>query len=906
MRRLLLTTASLFLPVSVWTQGLATTAHGPGLDGDARVSSADVADGAARLGRGRIVLAANLPASSTSSSPAGQDLGAGTSVSTGSTTARTLSARGADVFNPRDFGATGNGSSSTIGTTFGSTLAALAAYSVNGTTPYSWATNPAYGLTFTFTTSAGQTAAGTGLTFVSRLSGINGWSAAAASWSTPANGADIMQAGLLVSGAGIPAGTTVSSFAPATGVVTLSASTTAAVASGTAITFTLAPAQVQALTFDYLGLQSAAAAASSAGGGTVTIPAGHYYPLHPVFSLGVLNTNQLANGVDFQGAGQYATRLDFTTDYGSGSCALGESNRGPGSVGRSTISKLRLVGPGAANANTVGHMVAGMDGLCLGSKDHVDHVWSGFFHAGANILEDHGQIEASDLSVNYYGVYFAPNGDVVGNWDIADTYMVGEAWSGIGVAWNNAIATSHIKNVDVGGNSPYSFYREVLPTGQSTIPMTFISGTTIDNAMGESVGDGYIYGENAGDQITQNTFISGQPSIALSGNSAFQISGRSVKAAIYTGSLTYNTFANTDFSNNGSNMRQVADSLIETQVAISNNDFGNIGALIDSGSLTKPILNSTGGNGANHFNRFSTDRATGELDWTESGVTAGQIMSYGTQYNYFDVATGVVSATTTPRGIAAQTVAQYGMVPIITQGYAVANKTTAAALASGSPVCVSVATPASITTCAPGANIIGNDMDAYGATAAATTANIQVHLAPQPMIATTSVAGLVKPGSGLTVTADGTLSAGSGPAALLGSVSYNPMTAAAYASPGLAPATAIVDGTNLALTFTAPSSGSVLVRFTGYQVTSGVVFYLAVRDTNAGADVAGSFSRVTGETSSRHDYYEVKLTGLKPGQSYSWTPSYSCSSNTSNACYLSVGGTGTGAFGSMVFEVWAD
>jgi hypothetical protein len=59
------------------------------------------------------------------------------SIATGSAQNRTLAARAADVFNPKNFGAIGDGNVHTISSTLGiTTLAGLTGYTVNGTHPY--------------------------------------------------------------------------------------------------------------------------------------------------------------------------------------------------------------------------------------------------------------------------------------------------------------------------------------------------------------------------------------------------------------------------------------------------------------------------------------------------------------------------------------------------------------------------------------------------------------------------------------------------------------------------------------------------------------------------------------------------------------------------------------------------
>ncbi len=395
------------------------------------------------------MLAANSSATSTSYNPAGQDLGAGTSLTTGTATARTLSGRGADVFNPRDFGATGNGSSTTIGTAYGNTatasLATFAAQSISGNTPFSWMTLPQFGLQFSMATSIDQGRAGTVLTFLENLTGINNWMASVALWQDPAHGNYLLQPGMLVtdSAGAITSGTTVSSVnrTPGTGygTVTLSKASTADVPSGDTITFTIAPAQLQALSLDWLGIQSALAAAwQGAVGGTVYIPSGNYMVNHSLVNAGgITDTSASAPALTVRGDGRNTTRLTYTTDLGQDACGILGGGRGVGTSGESSYQGFRMIGP---RVNLVlGTSPNGMDGLCVGAVDTVRDFRADSMHAGINLMRDHITIQNVVLPNNGYSVYWAPYSPTTGGVAIKDGTMVGDTIASIGVATTDAI-----------------------------------------------------------------------------------------------------------------------------------------------------------------------------------------------------------------------------------------------------------------------------------------------------------------------------------------------------------------------------------------------------------------------------------------------------------------------------------
>ncbi len=73
-----------------------------------------------------------------------------TTMAMGTSTARTLAARAADIFNPRDYGAIGDGTLHTAQAVLGvSTLASLAGYTApNGSKPYAWLNQYPHGTLF--------------------------------------------------------------------------------------------------------------------------------------------------------------------------------------------------------------------------------------------------------------------------------------------------------------------------------------------------------------------------------------------------------------------------------------------------------------------------------------------------------------------------------------------------------------------------------------------------------------------------------------------------------------------------------------------------------------------------------------------------------------------------------------
>jgi hypothetical protein len=106
------------------------------------------------------------------------------------------------------------------------------------------------------------------------------------------------------------------------------------------------------------------------------------------------------------------------------------------------------------------------------------------------------------------------------------------------------------------------------------------------------------------------------------------------------------------------------------------------------------------------------------------------------------------------------------------------------------------------------------------------------------------------------------------------------------------------DATNLAVAFTVPPSGKVLVRLTalGYNGTTGQGAYWNLREGTS--DVAGSEAFLADTNLIRRVVHTALITGLTPGQAKTWKWGHR------------VGASGTttlryGTLGAAVMEVWA-
>lgn len=140
---------------------------------------------------------------------------------------------------------------------------------------------------------------------------------------------------------------------------------------------------------------------------------------------------------------------------------------------------------------------------------------------------------------------------------------------------------------------------------------------------------------------------------------------------------------------------------------------------------------------------------------------------------------------------------------------------------------------------------------------------------------------------------------GSSSGGLLATHSYNPATTASVAASTTA--LADVDATNMAITFTVPASGQVLVRLTGYAVVGGSSTSIGWGLREGTTEVANKGILYTYSGSGEGAYTAAfVISGLTPGaqKTYKWAHRRPTGTN---AVYTQAGGWQ----GPAVMEAWA-
>lgn len=614
------------------------------------------------------------------------------------------------------------------------TLAGLAAVSVAGatpSTPYAFATNPTYGLTFSMSTTANQGAPSETLTFVCTISGV-----AYASLQVPCfNGYpgaqnQVVQAGMVVSGSCIANGTTVSSYSPTAGTVTLSQNSTGAsgCVSGTSITFALSSTQIGELSVAYLAVEAGLYNAGQAGGGAALIPRGTYViaPASTVCCQLIRpeGTNQSAEDTaDLIGEQQGGVILKWNADLGwtraipntSGlgePCAITLPNRRSGD-GYDWTRNVIFEGPGSANVNQSGTVVAYMDGLCIGSKSNVDNVFGQWFDAGLNIEDDHQTIRNSGFNNNFYGIYFASNQEIIGNQYFDRVAGVGNAWAAVAFAWNNAFNAGIMHQTDLS-QTPWAMYAEKIPstagsscsgtypcgpaTGAALTSSIVIGGDTLTNALAEAVTCGYFLGDGSSGPTAGwngDTFIASQTMVSYGGSCP--VSGYSTRKGVVV--LAYaaaNIFINADWTDAGAAFSDVTEGIFVATNNFLNNRFYEFGLTLSNiATQTIPFIYGTGGAPNAATDTWCSGGGTGggsPANMQACGVFAGSTGTFLAgdllKLNSSDQVLRLAAVTDTPYGVAMQggSVGYPGLVPVATSGGAVSvNVTTAPTV--GTPAC---------------------------------------------------------------------------------------------------------------------------------------------------------------------------------------------------------------------------
>ncbi len=545
-------------------------------------------------------------------------------LATGGLLPRTHASRAADTFHSKEFGALGDGSGATVGTTYGATLAAMAAYSVNGATPLAWMTDQRYGLTFSMTTSAAVASGATVLPFTRSISSFLGWAATVAVWQDPTNGNYAPRAGMLVTSttAGIPVGTTIAAGgvngAPGAkqGNITLSAATTAAIPSGTVVNFSYSPVMLQALTKDEVGIQSAiAAAVANPSGGKVMLPQGVSILTRTLMNTsGCTDPNAGEPILTIEGSNRFASRLVLASDFGPDTAAIKQVNRGIGWYSCTFYRGFRVIGQ--TKTRVLGAAPNLVQGIGLSAKDIVDDVRVDYCSAGFSLLNDHITMRSFAAPNCGYGVLLDAYSFVIGNHSFATSDMTGPTIASFAVATTNSLDQPHMSHLHLG-NCPFGMLGLANPSNVSAALSEFMNNGSLTDIALEQVGYNFIRMEFPR-SVDRNVIIGG--GFAEIGVTAQQISGDSTHSArLVDGAseFNFNTLIGTGYG-----YTNVTGGLISAGDILDNTFIGDTSFVLGSTTTAYPFAFT------DHAmrNTFSLGYGDGVFRSADAALTAGMLV----------------------------------------------------------------------------------------------------------------------------------------------------------------------------------------------------------------------------------------------------------------------------------------
>ena len=353
-----------------------------------------------------------------------------------------------------------------------------------------------------------------------------------------------------------------------TGTINLSPQPTGPCPANATFQFTESPAQLEALTQDYVAAQTATYLASLVTQGGVSFaPAGQYMLNHPVIVPSVVtNTNTYGGAIAFAGAGQYQTSIDYLTDPGWDACAVQESNMGSdGQFAAATYRDFSMLDlQQGFFAVAQGTRTVNGKGLCVGKGSSGERFAVQGFATGLSLQKDHNHFEKIGLGQNACDMDMGDYNDTVGNQIWQNSTILGGQVASFCLSPSGAIDSSTISEVHTGF-APYSVF--ALPN-QPNISVNFpelIGGTNIINMWMEAVGQEVVHAPNR-DFGTITMVRGGVPAV---GNGYFAIPNVGVTntpatpalAVIYARNFTNSTLIGTDL---GAAFSGVTQALIYT------------------------------------------------------------------------------------------------------------------------------------------------------------------------------------------------------------------------------------------------------------------------------------------------------------------------------------------------------
>ncbi len=379
------------------------------------------------------------------------------------------------------------------------------------------------------------------------------------------------------------------------------------------------------------------------GGGAIFFPPGVYK-----MSAGLT----LPAGVSLLGAGIEGSWLSWPTDLGASVWALRPAGA-LGTYNNNTIEGLSFHGESYGTALVMGTAGTNQRGLLTGRHMTLRKINVSGFYYGVGISEDHLQAYDCDLNNNHANIAWVNGAPSFGNVTLEDIRADGASLAGILVENGNSISDSQLVRV-TNGRAPWGI---LSASGRATT--NFIVNTLLDQVNAESVGNGFINGQNTTDLIANAEIVGCNGSL----DATFRLPSTTYDAWARCGQWSGVRYDGATAFPDTSVPTLAPFYASNTGLGFGNCHFYNIGSPYFDFCETnsKPMFKDATGVPINLT--FSSREGRGVVIDTQAAAALGDLMQLNTAWIGAPSSGGVV-----PLGIARNSAAINLLVPVITDG----------------------------------------------------------------------------------------------------------------------------------------------------------------------------------------------------------------------------------------------
>ena len=547
----------------------------------------------------------------------------------------------------QNFGSNGIAGSQ-IGAMYGTTAQQAALYTApDGSHPLAWITNEWNGgVVQSMTSQADSPQGSTTFNFVETWSGgIGNFTEKVAAWQDPGQMYLFPQVGNNITASCLPSNDTIVAIDGTPGdanygTITLSAGSVSDCPTGTVFTIQPSTSQFEALSPDWIALESALYVAQEGQNSghnanrTVVLPDYQLFPERPVLFYS-WNSN-IGNHIAITGT-MGLSSINNWVDFGPGKVAIGPSSMSSTSIG-TRYSNFSLLGPLGQNGSgenfVVGQTNTQGNGLGFSAAMEADHVSVSGYRAGFYGIADHWKITDSMANGNVYGVEFAPLTQSMGNQVFKSDVFTANSLAGIAIAASDQLDSGTITDTHLGFE-PYGFLKLAKdPTEVNPGGFVFVSNSYL-RFWQEATAEGMMVDQSGQGDIDLNIF-----NMVLSNNGDTHYPGDAISNTPAVATIQTRNFVGNHVSgpNDLSDFSQTSTAVVQATGTCQGNMFMGEDALIANGgngvNEAHPALVCGNDGGGNNF----VGAWMGAFYYTGSHLkkgqpvtinSAGQLIAYG-------------------------------------------------------------------------------------------------------------------------------------------------------------------------------------------------------------------------------------------------------------------------------------